>query len=536
MFTQQKRCGSGLIFVNTRQSNVGLVIKVMTTRSVCLTFIVSLCCFSFMLSVFHVFYHGTTQTIAFKRTVNPNLPKHPSYREKHLDVNVEDPVLRITRNDVIRKQGFAVSKKLSKLYQETHRDYDNPTSRFDLATKPKTQIRKNNPAYESHQNVFLPLQTTESANLNSTVETQHVDVAQDSMSRTLLIRNVTKYYSRIKQSVIRSKYYSEKIKLLPEQTKGVVLLTNYRSGSTFLGQLFNQHPDVFYQFEPLYPFTGGCGYQTSVKVALLKRLLKCDIPHATDTLSKVTSRFRKSTVDMECLIDDFCFRKKTQELCTRHLCPFGQPDRCYGCGPLHLPRVMNVCRAKKMSAIKVIRLCDVTALKSLLEDPALDFKIVHLVRDPRGIASSRLKINKDWNKVSYELNQTCDRLLSNIAAGDSITLGTKWLRGRYMKVKYEDLSLEPIRTTKQIYNFTGLKYLPSVERWINANTRASKSKRDPYSTARDSAYTMEAWRNFLTIEQVLSIQKDCSQVMNKIGYKTVVNESELTNLNVKLVR
>ena len=45
---------------------------------------------------------------------------------------------------------------------------------------------------------------------------------------------------------------------LRKQTKGTVLLTYYRSGSSFLGQLFNQHPDVFYHFEPLFPYSRDC--------------------------------------------------------------------------------------------------------------------------------------------------------------------------------------------------------------------------------------------------------------------------------------
>ena len=34
----------------------------------------------------------------------------------------------------------------------------------------------------------------------------------------------------------------------------LILVTYYRSGSTFLGQLFNQNPDAFYWFEPLHNF------------------------------------------------------------------------------------------------------------------------------------------------------------------------------------------------------------------------------------------------------------------------------------------
>uniref|UniRef100_H2YHF1 Sulfotransferase n=1 Tax=Ciona savignyi TaxID=51511 RepID=H2YHF1_CIOSA len=300
----------------------------------------------------------------------------------------------------------------------------------------------------------------------------------------------------------------------------IILLTNYRSGSTFLGQLFNQHPDAFYQFEPLYPFSGGCGVQTPLKVALLQRLLKCDFPETTDLFAKISGRFRKAS---------------TKELCSPKLCPFGQAYRCYGCGPLHLPRAMNVCRAKKVSVIKVIRLCDVTSLKPLLEDPALDFKVVHLVRDPRGIASSRLKISKDWKKVSTDLQMTCSRFLSNAAAGDGLNSGTEWLKQRYMRVRYEDLSLRPSEVTKQIYKFAEMEYLPSIDDWIAANTRASATKRNPYSTRRDSAHTMEAWRTNLNISQVRTIQTDCSRAMNNFGYLKVEGDEQLKNLKVKLI-
>ncbi|ELU07711.1 hypothetical protein CAPTEDRAFT_211936, partial [Capitella teleta] len=39
-----------------------------------------------------------------------------------------------------------------------------------------------------------------------------------------------------------------------ENKKHVLLLTYMRGGSTFLGELFNQHPDAFYWFEPLHNY------------------------------------------------------------------------------------------------------------------------------------------------------------------------------------------------------------------------------------------------------------------------------------------
>ena len=35
---------------------------------------------------------------------------------------------------------------------------------------------------------------------------------------------------------------------------GIVIISSYRTGSTFLGEIFNHHPKVFYHFEPLAAF------------------------------------------------------------------------------------------------------------------------------------------------------------------------------------------------------------------------------------------------------------------------------------------
>ena len=34
---------------------------------------------------------------------------------------------------------------------------------------------------------------------------------------------------------------------------GLIILSSMRSGSSFLGQFFNQNPSIFYFFEPLFP-------------------------------------------------------------------------------------------------------------------------------------------------------------------------------------------------------------------------------------------------------------------------------------------
>ena len=85
-------------------------------------------------------------------------------------------------------------------------------------------------------------------------------------------------------------FSTKKSEKIPKQTSGVVLLTYYRSGSSFLGQILNQHPDVFYHFEPLYPFTRDCSTGSNgndgstpafkkEKVEIIENMLRCDMPN-----------------------------------------------------------------------------------------------------------------------------------------------------------------------------------------------------------------------------------------------------------------
>ena len=75
-----------------------------------------------------------------------------------------------------------------------------------------------------------------------------------------------------------------------------------------------------------------------------------------------------------------------------------------------------------------------------------------------------------------------------------------------------------------------------MKRWIEQNTHTSKNGRvNPYSTARDSVTTSQAWRTQLTLDQVKDVQRKCAKTLDYFGYKPTWHQSELLNLNSSLV-
>ena len=57
------------------------------------------------------------------------------------------------------------------------------------------------------------------------------------------------------------------------------LIKNFYLGSSFFGQLFNMHPDVFYMFEPLVSVDKLWGAETTndtdAKMSILQNLFQC---------------------------------------------------------------------------------------------------------------------------------------------------------------------------------------------------------------------------------------------------------------------
>ncbi|RXM28996.1 Carbohydrate sulfotransferase 1 [Acipenser ruthenus] len=200
-------------------------------------------------------------------------------------------------------------------------------------------------------------------------------------------------------------------------------------------------------------------------------------------------------------------------------------------------------------AIKTVRIPEIKDLKILSEDPRLNLKIVHLVRDPRGILASRMTAFMDqfrawkiWNatgrKPHYvdlsQITRTCKDLSDSAETGFS---KPTWLKGRYMLVRYEDLAKEPVEKAKEIYKFIGLDMDDKIHTWILHNTNASNAPEGNYkfTTTRNSKATAESWRLNLSFDIVQTVQNLCNTTLSQLGYRNVNSVADLRNISNSVV-
>jgi Sulfotransferase domain len=92
-------------------------------------------------------------------------------------------------------------------------------------------------------------------------------------------------------------------------------------------------------------------------------------------------------------------------------------------------------------------------------------------------------------------------------------------------IRYEDLSLEPYKVVRNIFQFYGLPFDQRVTDFLDTHTNASTGNK--FSTSRDSKSGAFKWTKDLSYNEVNDIQKSCKIAMELWGYKEANNDSEL---------
>lgn len=343
-------------------------------------------------------------------------------------------------------------------------------------------------------------------------------------------------------------YQSPSHRSKARQTKThLLILTSWRSGSSFVGQLFNQNPNVFYLMEPAWHVWDRLPQEPPKLLHLpirdlTRSIFLCDMSAFPPYMSK--SKY----------ISDIFMWQESRALCSPPACPdssltdFINRSECYKkCGRFPLEKMEEACRAYSHVVVKAVRFLDLEVLYPLLKDPSMNMKIIHLVRDPRAVLSSREgfpSLGRDDSTVSKAQNSKANIsvVMEEICKAQvqiykmAIQNPQPFLRGRYFMVRYEDLVRNPVARIREWYDFVGLAMTPKLESWIYNVTHGLIPKEKnflPFSE--DSMKIAQHWRMKLSFSKVKEVQKLCQEEMEVFGYQLIKSESEQKNMSLDLL-
>ena len=309
----------------------------------------------------------------------------------------------------------------------------------------------------------------------------------------------------------------------------VIILTHMSSGSTFTGNIFNFHPDVFYLYEPLHNLRrkvygdewnrfDNATNQAYTKdfFNLFRDILTCQFQEE-NTLSRTFPPFVRSNKHLT------YWRYSTPEL-TKEV-------------------VGNACKGKKVTVAKVMqtrlpREIGIQELERVCRaDPKqFDCLIIHLVRDPRAVVSSLLRRKffvmgpkgKIFNSetlsaeglrlVKHNAQLLCSQVANNLNYVRKNW--SRWFQGRYKLVRYEDIAGNALDTANEIYSFVGLSMAKSIYEWIVEGKKPSEIKKGsgPFTISEDDTSRIYHWRSDRDPSFISLFEEACAPLMKEMGY------------------
>ncbi|KAK6477208.1 carbohydrate sulfotransferase 6-like [Huso huso] len=327
----------------------------------------------------------------------------------------------------------------------------------------------------------------------------------------------------------------------------ILILSSWRSGSSFVGQVFNQHPDVFYLMEPAWHVWVSM-YQNSASTLrmavrdLIRSVFQCDM-YVFDAYMpekrNVTHLFQWSVSRALCSLPA-CDLYKREEISNEMTCK-------KMCSKTQFDKVEEACKSYSHVVLKEVRVFDLESLYPLLKDPSLNLKIIHLIRDPRAVVKSREQSMKAFmrdngivlNTKGVQVVDTHYQVMREICRSHIQIYETatqkapSFLKGRYIMVRYDDLVRDPLAEISAMYKFAELTMTPKLKSWIYSITHGEGpgNEREAFlTTSRNAVNVSQAWRVTLPYEKVAKIQEVCKGAMNMLGYQIVESDKEQKRL------
>ena len=329
--------------------------------------------------------------------------------------------------------------------------------------------------------------------------------------------------------------------------RNLIIIAHGRSGSSLTGDIFNQHPDVFYMYEPLQTAERTrknfkLDYNSLVQ-KFLTNILHCDFSEPI-FLADIDNYYRRTL-----------HPRISQAIASPPLCPYNMSDARWDfklCPKMTKETLGNACKNDyKLTVIKILmkRMVDKSLGKtfSACDSQDINCKIVLLIRDPRAVIPSSLSVNfykEEGGAAKLGTRMFSYRLCKETEESLHFLKNLPDLMRRQVQVlRYEDLARNPLAEMRRLYKFAGLSVLKRITTWLNESTHPTKNRSNMKIKGSPAAFTVDdaqaainRWRWKVHPYEISIIEHYCKHVMQLMGYRPVDTSHELqANISIPLV-
>lgn len=196
-----------------------------------------------------------------------------------------------------------------------------------------------------------------------------------------------------------------------------------------------------------------------------------------------------------------------------------------------LPTLQRACYEAKAVVLKTLRYTMKRALTLMARDSKV--KVIHLIRDPRGTLRGQMVTGLHPHKaVGNYSREFCAGVLKDLAMVDQ---AKKRFPERLIRVRYEDIALQPVTFARKLLAFAGLSLSDRHRKYLEKMTNATNVKicHNCINVLKtNSSASAFLWRRESDFYHTSRIDASCGQVYKRAGYLPLNRKEELLNMTV----